>query len=272
MKKNTKILKFLILELLVRCANCFNFTLSSADKDELWGALLRGEIGHNYSTALPVLPKQSDGASVAGDVIPIDYENGDYYYGDYRLSASDEVKDSFEGAVGIDVNGTNRKTAVDSKVNDSSHKNADKKLLDDNASFNDAVKVKYKREHGGDLQTDDLLPMDQGYQVISANDFDKFIPDLMNVNNADNIKIIDNENGGKLIKDISKSGRKKLTKPKPGQTSLVIVFDGTGSMENCLIQLRSGAKQIIEKFADREDNPIFNYIFVPFRDPRKFCY
>ena len=56
---------------------------------------------------------------------------------------------------------------------------------------------------------------------------------------------------------------------KPGQTSLVIVFDGTGSMENCLIQLRSGAKQIIKKFAKREDNPIYNYVFVPFRDPCK---
>lgn len=59
------------------------------------------------------------------------------------------------------------------------------------------------------------------------------------------------------------------TKPRPGQTSLVIVFDGTGSMENCLIQLRTGAKQIIDKFSEREDNPIYNYIFVPFRDPRK---
>lgn len=54
---------------------------------------------------------------------------------------------------------------------------------------------------------------------------------------------------------------------KPGQTSLVIVFDGTGSMENCLVQLRSGAKLIIEKFAKSEANPIYNYVFVPFRDP-----
>lgn len=66
----------------------------------------------------------------------------------------------------------------------------------------------------------------------------------------------------------SKSNYRKVVR-KPGQTSLVIVFDGTGSMENCLIQLRSGAKMIIEKFANEDENPIYNYIFVPFRDPRK---
>lgn len=55
----------------------------------------------------------------------------------------------------------------------------------------------------------------------------------------------------------------------PGQTSLVIVFDGTGSMYDCLVQLRSGAKLIIEKFAHSDANPIYNYVFVPFRDPGK---
>lgn len=57
---------------------------------------------------------------------------------------------------------------------------------------------------------------------------------------------------------------------KPGQASLVLVFDATGSMEECLKQLRSGAKLIVEKFADSDVNPIFNYVFVPFRDPGKF--
>lgn len=54
---------------------------------------------------------------------------------------------------------------------------------------------------------------------------------------------------------------------KPDQTSLVIVFDATGSMKNCLTQLRSGAKLIIDKFAHSDANPIYNYVFVPFRDP-----
>lgn len=66
----------------------------------------------------------------------------------------------------------------------------------------------------------------------------------------------------------TKLNRQKVVR-KPGQTSLVIVFDGTGSMENCLKQLRTGAKMIIEKFANDDENPIYNYIFVPFRDPRK---
>lgn len=61
----------------------------------------------------------------------------------------------------------------------------------------------------------------------------------------------------------------KYNRPKPGQTSLVIVFDSTGSMAGCLMQLRSGAKEIVEKFAQQDNNPIYNYIFVPYRDPRK---
>jgi hypothetical protein len=58
-------------------------------------------------------------------------------------------------------------------------------------------------------------------------------------------------------------------RPQPGQRSLVIVFDGTGSMLDDLEQLRHGAELIIEEITKKKDNPIYNYIFVPFRDPGK---
>ena len=58
--------------------------------------------------------------------------------------------------------------------------------------------------------------------------------------------------------------------PKPGQKSLVIVFDATGSMKDDLEQLRAGAEKIIDEITKRNDNPIYNYIFVPFRDPCKW--
>lgn len=54
--------------------------------------------------------------------------------------------------------------------------------------------------------------------------------------------------------------------PRPGQISLVLVFDATESMSNDLHQLRQGAEKMFDKFAGLENNPIYNYIFVPFRE------
>lgn len=65
-----------------------------------------------------------------------------------------------------------------------------------------------------------------------------------------------------------KAGANGVGKPPSfGQTSLVVVFDGTLSMFDDLQQLKSGAKVIINEILARESNPIYNYIFVPFRDP-----
>ncbi|XP_059618556.1 hemicentin-1-like isoform X2 [Phlebotomus argentipes] len=55
--------------------------------------------------------------------------------------------------------------------------------------------------------------------------------------------------------------------PKPGQASLVIIFDTTGSMHDDLEELRKGAAFIVRKMMTEEKNPIYNYIFVPFNDP-----
>lgn len=61
-------------------------------------------------------------------------------------------------------------------------------------------------------------------------------------------------------------------RPRPDQKSLLIVFDATGSMHDDLEQLRSGAQEIINELSAREDNPIYNYILVVYRDPSKFSY
>lgn len=61
-------------------------------------------------------------------------------------------------------------------------------------------------------------------------------------------------------------------RPRPDQKSLLIVFDATGSMHDDLEQLRSGAQEIINELSVREDNPIYNYVLVVYRDPSKFSY
>lgn len=57
--------------------------------------------------------------------------------------------------------------------------------------------------------------------------------------------------------------------PNPGQKSLMIVFDGTGSMSRDLEQLRSGATDIVNDLSSRANNPIYDYILTIFNDPSK---
>lgn len=73
------------------------------------------------------------------------------------------------------------------------------------------------------------------------------------------------------VKQISWASSDNGLEPALGQTSLVIVFDGTTSMFDDLQQLKMGAKSIIQEVNARERNPIFNYVFVPFRDPSESC-
>uniref|UniRef100_A0AAG5CQZ0 Cell adhesion molecule n=1 Tax=Anopheles atroparvus TaxID=41427 RepID=A0AAG5CQZ0_ANOAO len=73
-----------------------------------------------------------------------------------------------------------------------------------------------------------------------------------------------------LLPDLNRTlaaHRESLLPPKHGQRSLVIVFDATGSMLDDLQQLRDAARLIIAEITHKDSNPIFNYIFVPFRDP-----
>ncbi|XP_045504536.1 hemicentin-1-like [Colias croceus] len=60
--------------------------------------------------------------------------------------------------------------------------------------------------------------------------------------------------------------RAKIIDKDDGKSSLVFVFDTTGSMHNDLRQLRAGAEMIL-KTALEESNVIADFVFVPFHDP-----
>lgn len=50
------------------------------------------------------------------------------------------------------------------------------------------------------------------------------------------------------------------------QRSLVLVFDATESMSRQKQKLREGAEVIFNKLSGLQENPIYNFIFVPFRE------
>lgn len=60
------------------------------------------------------------------------------------------------------------------------------------------------------------------------------------------------------------------TSQKLHQKSLLIVFDGTGSMGNNLAQLKPIAKEIVNDYSARDDKPIYDYILTVFNDPSKY--
>lgn len=253
---------FLILfriNLLVTWTNCFN--LSSVDKDELWHLLLNRQISHDDSNAFDSPPPSNydnvrDSEDVANSVVVHDKEN--------------EFPHDIVGGASND-DGVKVEYHDQSKIND---KNITSRFMD---IFNVSV------VDLNETETADTIRHNVSDTVVNI---DAVLSDVPYVNENLNFKREENslakpsviaidvfkpsENELNSVEDIEVFKAKAVHRqPKPGQTSLVIVFDGTGSMENCLIQLRAGAKQIIDKFSDRDDNPIYNYIFVPFRDPRK---
>lgn len=67
-----------------------------------------------------------------------------------------------------------------------------------------------------------------------------------------------------------RDNRKDYTdRARPDQRTLLIVFDATGSMHDDLEQLRAGAQEIVTELSARDDNPIYNYVLVVYRDPSK---
>lgn len=54
-----------------------------------------------------------------------------------------------------------------------------------------------------------------------------------------------------------------------GASSLVFVFDTTGSMYDDLIQVRAGASKILATSLERKVKPLYNYVLIPFHDPGK---
>ncbi|VDM48587.1 unnamed protein product [Toxocara canis] len=54
----------------------------------------------------------------------------------------------------------------------------------------------------------------------------------------------------------------------PGTSSLTFVFDTTGSMNDDLIQVQDGARKILDTVLRQREKLIYNYVYVPFHDPR----
>jgi hemicentin len=55
--------------------------------------------------------------------------------------------------------------------------------------------------------------------------------------------------------------------PPIGTSSLVFVFDTTGSMYDDLVQVREGAKRIYATVREQREQLVYNYVLVPFHDP-----
>lgn len=84
---------------------------------------------------------------------------------------------------------------------------------------------------------------------------------LKNYINENRVHYIEKRKANNLVRTLMKN-----KSPRPSQRSLVLVFDATESMLDNLKQLRQGAENLINKLSELEDNPIYNYIFVPFRE------
>ncbi|XP_037039189.1 hemicentin-1-like isoform X2 [Bradysia coprophila] len=247
----------LLITLLVTSTNSFN--LSTVDKDELWHLLLNRQISNNISDAFHSSP-------------PLYNDNGDDLTN--AVVVSDKVNEFPYDVVDGNLSDDGVKVEYDDE-NKTVDKSLQSQIMD---IFNVSVVDSNKTE-----TADDIIRENVGSDTVVVND-GVILSDRPYVN--ENLKLkrdeesltttpsiiaIDvfkpSETEGNSDDEAVLTRSKVSVKPRPGQTSLVIVFDGTGSMENCLIQLRAGAKQIIDKFAERNDNPIYNYIFVPFRDP-----
>lgn len=250
------------ITLLVTCTNCFN--LSTVDKDELWHLLLNRQISGNITDALHLAPSSHNNNEddLLSAVVVSDKVNEFHY---------DDVVDGSLSDDGVKVEHYDENRTAD--------KNLQSEIMN---IFN--VSVVHPNETGtaDDTMRENVsgntVVIDSGDILSDKADMNEnleFQRDEMLLTTTPSIIAIDvikpseTEGGDDDDDHVELIRSKGSTKAKPGQTSLVIVFDGTGSMENCLIQLRAGAKQIIDKFSQRDDNPIYNYIFVPFRDPRK---
>lgn len=87
-------------------------------------------------------------------------------------------------------------------------------------------------------------------------------------NVAFDVILIDSKNPVK--RDVPHGADKHKERPRIDQKSLLIIFDGTGSMYDDLQQLRLGAQEIVNDLSSRNDSPIFNYVLVVYRDPSEY--
>lgn len=101
--------------------------------------------------------------------------------------------------------------------------------------------------------------------VLFTGNFEVDSYDLVELN-----KVGENRGNSCDQKEPLRRLRRDVAPPSEGQTSLVFIFDDTGSMHDDLKELRKGAKKITQEFANRENNPIYDYILVRFNDPSEY--
>lgn len=264
-------MKQLYVIILCYLLSCTSSTIAkdgvdSKNKQLIWESLLSGEISDNSKDAMSVVGDASTNVTTAYDEEITLISDND------NTTASLELMDyDIECGTNEHFNGTfceplsDKAESLNEIINDifnakSGSGNATQPVIGrsgEDSVNSDLLKINEMSEMNVELRMQDknLQRRDNdNVEVIFAKDLEPMIQALD-----------ENEDNRKTVKKLG-----EIKQRKPGQTSLVIVFDGTGSMEHCLVQLRTGARLIVEKFANRDDNPIYNYIFVPFRDPRKF--
>lgn len=270
----------------VATVTCGDFNLSvNVDKDELWDALLRRKLtpklfhstklldDNNYDNNSSTNNNKnniSDEFDDDNDAINTNASNSSDELPGKNSDTIDNADDSFESE---QVNKINQNVSETKTV---LNKNDDTDVVITSTGVKDVVTVGDNRKteqhhlHNNSNENSSKNKNNSSKTVSGDNgnieSSDLFLKNIDVSKIHDLHKANDSSQSSKNFNYKRNSGFKR-SRPKPGQTSLVIVFDGTGSMENCLKQLRSGAQMIIDKFINNDDNPIYNYIFVPFRDP-----
>lgn len=109
----------------------------------------------------------------------------------------------------------------------------------------------YEDESSGKVDEDELFASDS--RIIDAEEEWKRLVNQRNVlkNSSQNASLEEEIDGETAIRG----------------ASLAFVFDSTGSMGGELRQVKSGATKILAALRDHPDAPIYNYIWVPFKDP-----
>jgi hypothetical protein len=230
-----KILLIHIFLLIPNCLFCIK-SFNSTDKDELWDLLVNGKIDDEIITT-STDSSYNVNADVDYDIVIGNFDNEKYY----TISVNKE-----------DSN-VNTVLPVEMDVDDAENTTTDLYLETTTATlvFED--------------NDPDVVP-----EIILDKTLDTEKESLKEYLADEETQQKDESHVPNFKKQIQKVRYTPTSyRPKPGQRSLVIVFDGTGSMLDDLEQLRHGAELIIAEITKKKDNPIYNYIFVPFRDPGK---
>ena len=74
--------------------------------------------------------------------------------------------------------------------------------------------------------------------------------------------------GQKIVGPINSDDPKwRTVNAPPEMASLAFVFDTTGSMWDDLDKVKKGAQRILQSARQRQIQPLYNYLLVPFHDP-----